>query len=287
MMSGGGLFFTTYLFLLILILVFIYYYKSQISTMVGMVISMVLAMSVGLNFGLIIGVLYPEHFFHATFIAILIGSIVGIIAGLPISLLAVLDGLLSGVMGGMMGAMLGIMIPIEYGNTTVHLFGLLFAGVIFILFLLLKGEIKEPSNKLVVNFVNKPLLFFLFICFFLYSNNQLYIDPVMAGNDHKNHVFEINHEENHLTEITVAATDYEFSKEMITIKPGELIDLTLKNTGVVEHDFEIIGTHIHVHAQPGEEKTISFSIDAPGLYKAICTIPGHKELGMITSVKVH
>lgn len=286
-MSGGGLFFIAYFTLLFWILIFTYYYKKRISSMVGMLVSMVLGMTVGLSLGTLIGLLYPDHFFYASLISMLIGALIGVTAGFPISIMAVLDGLLSGIMGGMMGAMFGVMIPSEYINTTANLIGVISAGVIFILFLLIKEEVGLLSNKVQIHFFEKPLIFFLFVCFFLYSNNQLYLYPVGAEVDHAEHISIMEKPDQEITQITVDATDFKFPSGTISINKGEKVSLTLNNNGFVEHDFDIVGTDIHVHAEPGKDETIIFSLDKPGIYEAICTIPGHKESGMVTSVIVN
>lgn len=59
------------------------------------------------------------------------------------------------------------------------------------------------------------------------------------------------------------------------------------NAGNVEHDFEIVGTDIHVHAKPGQRSSVIATLEKTGEYRAVCTLPGHQEAGMISAVRVH
>jgi heme/copper-type cytochrome/quinol oxidase subunit 2 len=86
--------------------------------------------------------------------------------------------------------------------------------------------------------------------------------------------------------VTIEADEFVFTPNNITFKKGESINIVFKNSGKVEHDFEVVGTDIHIHAQPGTIEKASFSIDKPGKYEAICTLPGHQEAGMISTVEV-
>jgi hypothetical protein len=236
------------------ILGFTYFFRHRITCMAGMMIAMTLGMMIGLGFGTLIGMAYPEQLFQATAISVFIGAIVGFIAGLPISLMAVLDGLLSGLMGGMMGAMLGVMIPSESIDSVAKTMAVLSVGILFILFLMIQGEIKfkDHDNKWKKLFFGKPQPLFLVICIFIIMINQFQFA-------------QINAEARHLSQMN---------------------DDTGKNEGKLEHDFEIVGTDLHVHAQPGTQNSLSFSLKEPGKYNAICTLPGHQEAGMLTILEV-
>lgn len=270
--------------------------------MVGMMIAMALGMTIGLGLGSVIGMSFPNQFFEATVLSMMIGGIAGVIAGLPISMMAVLDGLLSGVMGGMMGAMLGVMIPSESFTTVTKIMALFSAGILYILFLMIQGEVKfkEKDNKWMKLFFSKPQPMFVMICGFLIMVHQLQFTPVQAEMNHSDmnlagmnqlHGGHVNENKNVLDtkagQITMEANELSFSLTSIKMNQGEMVELVLNNTGKVEHDFRIVGTDIHVHAQAGSQNSISFSLDKPGRYKAICTLPGHEEAGMMTIVEVN
>lgn len=204
----------------------------------------------------------------------LLGGIVGWLTGYPFSLLAILDGFLSGLMGGMMGVMFVMMTPPENITILVKIMSVITTGILFILFLTLKNEIEISKNGL-RGFLFKPSSMFLAICLFL-----VMIDQFHFLNDHS------KHQDSTHSHFVINASEFRFSSDLLKVKPGAQITLTLVNHGKVEHDFEIEGTNIHVHALPGTQNQITFSIDKPGIYKAICTLPGHQEAGMITFLEV-
>lgn len=48
-----------------------------------------------------------------------------------------------------------------------------------------------------------------------------------------------------------------------------------------------LGTDRHVaHADPGETVTATFTIDQAGTYTAYCSVPGHRDAGMVASLEV-
>lgn len=61
--------------------------------------------------------------------------------------------------------------------------------------------------------------------------------------------------------------------------------IEIKNTGASRHDFSITELNIHVELPPGETTTVD--IDAPaGEYEFYCSVPGHKEAGMVGKLVV-
>jgi len=38
---------------------------------------------------------------------------------------------------------------------------------------------------------------------------------------------------------------------------------------------------LHLHATPENTETLTFTLTESGVYEFYCTVPGHKELGMI------
>jgi uncharacterized cupredoxin-like copper-binding protein len=106
-------------------------------------------------------------------------------------------------------------------------------------------------------------------------------------------------------EITLEASDFTYSLPSITVKTGEPVVMTLINTGQLEHDFvidkinaktkvvqqgglEAHGAHgaeanydLHFSAQVGETTIVEFTVAEPGTYQFFCSIPGHKEAGMV------
>lgn len=75
----------------------------------------------------------------------------------------------------------------------------------------------------------------------------------------------------------VTATEFEFSEEVLTLAPGDTLELV--NDGAVEHDITIEEANMMVHAAPGETVSATPNIE-PGDYTFYCSIPGHREGGM-------
>jgi uncharacterized cupredoxin-like copper-binding protein len=271
--------------------------------MAGMMGSMALGMSIGLGMGTLIATWLPGQFFQAAVLSMIIGGGIGALAGIPISIMAVMDGLLSGLMSGMMGSMLMVMIPPVFAGSTLKIMVVLCSGIVFLLFLMLQGEVKPDHLKQRSFILSKPLSMFIVIAFFFLVIHQTSILSADASNDHvssmqstlKNQPVE-NHDHSGQSlsdqsniiskEWTVKASEFNFSSSPIHMKVNEQVRITLENTGKVEHDFEIIGTnvHVHAHARPGKKDSAVFSLDQPGEYKAVCTLSGHREAGMISII---
>lgn len=112
--------------------------------------------------------------------------------------------------------------------------------------------------------------------------------------------------------VTVAARDIEFGTERIEATAGVPIELTLVNEGALDHDFSIVEIplrgevggaeeeemeghdmtmemeelDVHVSAAAGQSATITFTPSAPGEYEYFCTVPGHRESGMVGTLVV-
>lgn len=106
------------------------------------------------------------------------------------------------------------------------------------------------------------------------------------------------------TEVILQETDFSFSPSTITVPLGKPVTLNIANGGVVEHDFGIqkIGVSdvsmghdgegmshdmagmdldLHVATQPNGVSTLTFTPTEAGEYEFFCSVPGHKEAGMI------
>jgi uncharacterized cupredoxin-like copper-binding protein len=267
--------------------------------MVGMMAAMALGMTVGLAMGTLLTLWLPGQFFQSTLISMLIGGAIGITAGAPISLMAVMDGLLSGIMGGMMGTMLMVMMPIPYAGVMVKIMSVLCNGIVFLLFLMLQGEIKPDFLRQKTFLLSKPISMFLVIAFVfsftLFSQNDhismhqmVSPGPIAERSGHTHYLStkQIESRDTVDNELVIQAMEFSFKPSSIRVIVGQKIRITLDNTGQVEHDFEIAGTNIHIHAAPGNKSSMIVSLDKAGYYQVICTLPGHKEAGMTASIHV-
>lgn len=155
-----------YALLSLWILAFIVVFRHRIPCMVGMMAAMTLGMTVGLGMGTLFVLWLPGQFFHATVFSMLIGGLIGAVSGVPVSIMAVLDGLLSGIMGGMMGTMFMVMIPASYTIVAIKIMSVLCTGVLFLLFLMLQGEIKLEHLQKRSSLLSKPVSMFAVIVLF-------------------------------------------------------------------------------------------------------------------------
>jgi uncharacterized cupredoxin-like copper-binding protein len=109
-------------------------------------------------------------------------------------------------------------------------------------------------------------------------------------------------------DLVLTATDFAYDTDRVEVMAGQPVRLTLRNDGVLEHDFSIMTMpytgevmvsemaeemeghdmgnmveepEIHVVAPVGGRNTVEFTPSAPGEYEYYCTVPGHKEAGMV------
>jgi plastocyanin/mono/diheme cytochrome c family protein len=81
-----------------------------------------------------------------------------------------------------------------------------------------------------------------------------------------------------------AEDPFSWSETEITVKPGDTIEVV--NAGVSEHDFTVDEWGMK-EALSGEPITITIPEDAaPGDYVFYCSIPGHRENGMVGTITV-
>lgn len=81
-------------------------------------------------------------------------------------------------------------------------------------------------------------------------------------------------------EYSVSATEFAFDPGEFEVPAGSEVNITLVNGGTIEHDFVIDALDLVVHANVGE--TVSGTVTIPaGTYDFYCSIPGHKQAGMV------
>jgi len=103
--------------------------------------------------------------------------------------------------------------------------------------------------------------------------------------------------------LSLKASDIKFDQTTLEVTSGQPVKLTLTNTGVLEHDFNITeipvsdvkqsggdaghSVHatntadLHLAVKAGEMATLEFTPTTSGTYAFECTVIGHKELGMV------
>jgi|GEM_PF-633957 nitrite reductase (NO-forming) len=89
------------------------------------------------------------------------------------------------------------------------------------------------------------------------------------------------------TKLDVTSREFAFSPAKLAMdKPGQLV-VNLTNAGVVEHDLTITGITGKAYAAPGGKGSATFDRPKAGTYQVICSIPGHKEAGMVGTLVVN
>lgn len=87
----------------------------------------------------------------------------------------------------------------------------------------------------------------------------------------------------------IKAVEFAYEPKELTSRPGEII-FHVENAGVLEHNFivedsakKLIGK-IAIIA-PGDAEQVRLTL-RNGVYTAYCDLPGHKDAGMVASIKV-
>lgn len=85
--------------------------------------------------------------------------------------------------------------------------------------------------------------------------------------------------------VELDAQDISWSKKEITVKPGDTI--VVKNVGALQHDFSVDALKIADPVDSGASVTVTIPADAkPGTYEYYCSVPGHKEAGMVGKLTI-
>lgn len=295
---------------------FVWRRKGQIDHMHAMISGMSMGMFIGLIAGLLFGAQLKGDLYSSTVWGMLAGGAAGFIFGIPVSLLCTIEGTLSGVMAGMMGAMLGEMVPPNKVGPLLFLFLLLFTGCILLVTKMVAKE-EEGNGKMRPFSIHNPILPALVLTGVFFWYQTLEISLLIPGKESQHgshlqsgHTVQDGNDQpaEQVLELTIEAVDFSYRPNELFIKKGVPTKLHLKNYGSVEHDLEIIAeknsflftpsanshahhgsdesAKVHLHAKPGEVATSVIHAKAEGTYRFICTIPGHKENGMIGTIKV-
>ena len=68
----------------------------------------------------------------------------------------------------------------------------------------------------------------------------------------------------------------------INAQPGDLVRVVFTNNDAAFHDWSVEGIpDAHVSARPGQTASATFRVYSAGTYEVWCTVPGHREAGMV------
>lgn len=282
-------------------------WRNNVTLMTGMMIAMATGMVSGILGGTILGYYFSGNLFLSTILGMLTGILIGFLMGMPLGILPVLDGVLSGLMAGMMGAMLGDMISSDNIDQLLKVLFIIYIGISFIVIYLLLSEIKEKKGHFIINSFKNPIIaagLFIILGFILAQSDTFILAKSLpeksVHGDHKE-MGGTKKIANEANIIRVTANEFAYLPGKITMKSGETYTIELANEGDVEHDINIVenldksskqgaDAHseglFHLHANAGDKAQAEFKPEKKGQYYFYCTIPGHKEAGMVGNMEV-
>lgn len=89
------------------------------------------------------------------------------------------------------------------------------------------------------------------------------------------------------TSITLTGTEFQWQPNTIQAQAGQKVTVVVKNAGTVAHDFAIPSLQVKMGlVQPGQTGTVTFTAPPAGAVEFICSVPGHKEAGMVGTLVV-
>lgn len=81
-------------------------------------------------------------------------------------------------------------------------------------------------------------------------------------------------------EFTVEGKNFAFIPATMTVKKGDTVKITLKNTGGF-HDLRVEGYNVGTkQIQSGVSETVTFVADKAGKFEYYCTVGSHRAMGM-------
>jgi plastocyanin len=86
--------------------------------------------------------------------------------------------------------------------------------------------------------------------------------------------------------VDIVATDFSFKPAEVSIRAGETVNVRLVNQGVTVHDLVVPSQGIWLIAPAGQSVTSGLKFDQTGTCEFLCSVPGHREAGMIGRIIV-
>ena len=81
--------------------------------------------------------------------------------------------------------------------------------------------------------------------------------------------------------VEVAGLDFGLRPGQLRVRAGQTVNLALTNRGAILHDVTIPALGFQLVAQPGQRAVGALTPTTPGTYEFYCSVPGHREAGMI------
>lgn len=87
-------------------------------------------------------------------------------------------------------------------------------------------------------------------------------------------------------DVVVVATDFAFEPDVVHLTAGDPVNIVLESAEG-GHNFVVADAGFQLPiVDEGETTRGALSIDAPGSYELVCSVPGHASQGMVGTVDV-
>ncbi|MGG1575576.1 plastocyanin/azurin family copper-binding protein [Fictibacillus sp. NRS-1165] len=299
-----------------------FFCKPLKENMSHMVFVMAYSMCFGMAIGFYFGLVFQKDLLLATVVPMLVSGLVGLLMGLKVHFHSMMEGFFSGLMAGMMGAMLSAMLSVNQAHFLIMISVLLTVGFGFLCSLhFLSNSLVNFVEKYFYLFLISCCIT-LFVVYVTFPASLLKAEDSLAKSPSK-HLSHLKDEKrkksvpNFKDEILVSwninINNNEYHSSQQELRKNVKVTLSLTNFDSIEHDIEISpfmfepinkgnetssshkhGKNIekqensvfHLHTEPESSNKLTFVPKKSGTYQYYCTIPGHKELGMIGIIRI-
>jgi plastocyanin len=84
----------------------------------------------------------------------------------------------------------------------------------------------------------------------------------------------------------IAAENTKFVGPTVSVKNGDVLGLFVTNKDTIGHSFDIDSLGIHVALAPRSTTAMAVTPHGPGALEFYCSVPGHREAGMVGTIVV-
>ena len=87
--------------------------------------------------------------------------------------------------------------------------------------------------------------------------------------------------------VQIGNSEFSFDKPNLQLSRGDTVEVTFKNTGQYPHNWVAPELNAAIPTiSPGQSASVKFDAEKEGNFEVLCTVPGHKERGMIGVLSV-
>jgi plastocyanin len=87
--------------------------------------------------------------------------------------------------------------------------------------------------------------------------------------------------------IAVSGMEFAFSPNQITVNKGDKVKIDFTNNGTYPHNWTIDEFNAKTATvSPGQTTSVTFTPDRTGTFQFYCSVPGHKDQGMVGQLTV-